>query len=85
MRRTYSHGERVLGKFSGTVEGMVSMLGRPRWERICLRRGLEEARITRLERRSAREGSSRGGGRGRSGGLTWGGAEVEEAEAEDAS
>lgn len=65
VARTYSNGCRVLGKSSGSVEGMISMLGRPRRERIWRRRGEAEARITRLVRRSLRKGRLRGGGRGR--------------------
>ena len=44
---------------------MISMLARPRRERIWRRRGEAEARITRLVRRSLRNGRLRGGGRGR--------------------
>lgn len=54
------------------LEGMISMLGRPRRAMIWRRRGEAEARITRLLRRSLRKGRERGGGRGR--GVRVGGA-----------
>lgn len=46
------------------LDGIISMLGRERRERICRRRGEEEARMKRFERRWVRIGRESGGGRG---------------------
>lgn len=62
MARTYSNGEEDLGRFSSNLEGIISILERPIWERSCFRRGEAEARTTRLLRIWLRAGRSRGGG-----------------------
>ena len=68
VRKTYSNGDRVLGKFSGRVEGWISRFDRPIWARSCFRRGEADARTTRLDLSSLRMGRSRGRG-----GRSWGG------------
>lgn len=72
VRRTYSKGERDLGKDSGRVEGWISRFGRPICASSCLRRGEAEARITRFERRALRMGRLRGRGPRGGGGFETG-------------
>ena len=66
--KTYSNGERDLGRFSGRGEGDISRLVRPIWPRSCFRRGEAEASIVRLERRRSSKGVFNGRGARRGGG-----------------
>jgi hypothetical protein len=71
VAKTYSKGAMVLGKSSGSVQGMISMFDSPRYEIIWRRRGEADARITRFCRRSRRTARLRGGGGGGKGLFCW--------------